>query len=119
MGAFKNDEFVVKRHVSKYSPSSRIYSKAELISTAHCLDIIRQQLMCNVDVGIFGQVWLYPDHPEPFVDFNTQHKCRNFDQLRQYVQKHQLPENVPQDFLQPPTEKDRIYPEVPWSGLLA
>ncbi|OJJ86271.1 oxidase ustYa family protein [Aspergillus glaucus CBS 516.65] len=96
-GAFKNDEFIVKRHVS----------------VAHCLDIIRQQLMCTTDIGVFGQFWIYPHHPEPFVDFNTQHKCRNFEQLRQWTEKNQLPEKVPSDFLEPPKVGDRIYPEVP------
>lgn len=69
--------------------------------------------MCTVDVGVFGQVWTYPDHPQPFVDFNTQHKCRNFEQLRQWAEQNQLAEDVPSDFLQRPKEGDRVYPEIP------
>src|SRR2546421_10265969 len=25
---------------------------------AHCLDILRQRLMCSVDIGVFGAVWV-------------------------------------------------------------
>ncbi|PYH91646.1 hypothetical protein BO71DRAFT_401222 [Aspergillus ellipticus CBS 707.79] len=94
-GAFKNGEFIVRRHVT------------------HCLDIIRQQLMCTVDVGVLGQVWVHPDHPEPFVDFNTKHQCRNFEEIREWAQRNQLPEAVPSDFLQPPKAGDRVYEAIP------
>lgn len=69
--------------------------------------------MCSVDVGVLGQVWVHPDKPSAFVDFNTEHQCRNFEQIRDWAEKHQLPEHVPKDFLQPPREGDRIYNEIP------
>ena len=80
---------------------------------AHCLDILRQQLMCTVDIGVFGQIWVHQDHPEPFVDFNTAHRCRNFDEIRRWVERRQLPEKVPADFLQPPNSHDTVYAEIP------
>ncbi|KAE8356226.1 hypothetical protein BDV28DRAFT_127613 [Aspergillus coremiiformis] len=94
-GAFVNEDYIVRRHVS------------------HCLDILRQQLMCTVDIGVLGQVWVHPDAPEPFVDFNTKHKCRNFHAIRQWAERNQLPETVPRDFLQPPKIEDRVYEEIP------
>ncbi|RHZ56930.1 hypothetical protein CDV55_101223 [Aspergillus turcosus] len=94
-GAFKNDDFIVRRHVS------------------HCLDIIRQQLMCTIDTGVLGQVWIHPDHPEAYVDFNTQHQCKNFEAIRQYAESNQLPAQIPKDFLEPPKQGDRIYDEIP------
>ena len=85
---------------------------------AHCLDILRQQLMCTVDVGVLGQVWFQPNENKPpgaFVDFNTMHKCRNFDAIRNWAEKHQLPEveKIPADFLESPKKGDRIYHSVP------
>lgn len=80
---------------------------------AHCLDIIRQQLMCTVDTGVFGQVWWNPEKPEAYVDFNTLHKCKNFDAIRQWAQDHQLPKVVPNDFLQPPEKGDTVYEIIP------
>lgn len=94
-GAFKNDDFIVMLHVS------------------HCLDILRQQLMCTVDVGVMGQVWIYPESPEAYVDFNTKHMCRNFEAVRRWAEERQMPENVPEDWLEPPKEGDRIYEEMP------
>jgi hypothetical protein len=82
-------------------------------SLAHCLDIIRQQLMCTVDTGVLGQVWWNPTRPQAYVDFNTRHKCKNFDTIRQWAEDHQLPERVPVDFLQPPEEGDTIYEHIP------
>ncbi|KAH8595064.1 hypothetical protein B0O99DRAFT_652245 [Bisporella sp. PMI_857] len=64
-GAFKNDMHILKLHIS------------------HCLDTIRQQLMCQVDIGFMGQIWIHPKEPEPFVDFNTMHKCRDFEAIRE------------------------------------
>lgn len=110
-GAFKNDDFIVRRHTSKYTPPYGWY--IVLSRLAHCLDIIRQQLMCTVDIGVLGQVWLYPQRPEAYVDFNTQHRCRNFEDVRRWAEENQLPENVPDDFLARPKRGDRVYEEIP------
>lgn len=87
-----------------------------LLPSAHCLDIIRQQLMCNVDIGVLGQVWFQPsmaEYPEAYVDFNTKHVCRDFDAVRKWALEHQIPEGTPDDFLEPPKEGDRIYRTIP------
>jgi len=87
-GAFINDDNIVRLHVS------------------HCLDILRQQLMCTIDVGVLGQVWWNPSAPRAYPDFNTQHKCRNFDAVRQWAEAHQAPLDVPEDYLVPPGPED-------------
>ncbi|PMD40559.1 hypothetical protein L207DRAFT_544008 [Hyaloscypha variabilis F] len=94
-GAFKNEEYIVKFHAS------------------HCLDIVRQQLMCTVDVEVLGQVWIHPEEPEAYVDFNTKHMCRDFEAVRSWAEERQMPEVVPEDWLQPPELGDRIYEEMP------
>ncbi|KAF2092284.1 hypothetical protein K490DRAFT_32878 [Saccharata proteae CBS 121410] len=97
-GPFGNSDFILRKHVS------------------HCLDILRQQLMCSVDIGVMGQVWFQPNTnspPEAFVDFNTQHKCKNFDAVRRWAEERQLPEHAAVDLLQPPKEGDKIYTTVP------
>ena len=40
------------------------------VHVTQCLDILRQQLMCTVDIGIMGQIWyvfyiLYHSFPPP------------------------------------------------------
>lgn len=95
LGAFKNDDNILQLHVT------------------HCLDILRQQLMCTVDIAVLGQVWTYPDTPQAFVDFNTRHTCRNFDEVRQWAEARQIPEVVPPDYLEPPQPGDTVYDEIP------
>ncbi|KAF2423603.1 hypothetical protein EJ08DRAFT_652714 [Tothia fuscella] len=94
-GAFTNNDYIVKSHVT------------------HCMDILRQQLMCTVDTGVLGQVWVDPKGPAPFVDFNTKHTCKNFDAIRRWAEENQLPEVPPKNFLEPPMVGGRIYPETP------
>lgn len=70
--------------------------------------------MCQVDIGVLGQIWVHQDNPEAFVDFNTMHKCRNFEAIRKWAEEHQMPtvEELPSDWLSPPKEGD-VYAEIP------
>lgn len=103
----------MRKHVCAFPlPYETPYVVVMLIWIAHCLDILRQQLMCTVDFGIFGQIWVYPDHPEPFVDFNSVHVCRNFEAVREWAERNQLPEKVSGEFLIRPA-KESVYDEIP------
>ncbi|KAI5456529.1 hypothetical protein BGZ63DRAFT_395695 [Mariannaea sp. PMI_226] len=94
--AFKNDDRILQLHVT------------------HCLDTIRQVLMCNVDTGVLGQVWADPDEPTAFPDFNTRHMCKNYDDVRKWAEKLQAPPNgqVPKDFVANPHDGD-VLPSTP------
>jgi hypothetical protein len=67
--------------------------------------------MCTVDTGVLGQVWWDPKEPKPFVDFNTEHQCKNFDAVRQWAEGRQLPAETPNDYLEKPA--GRIWSEIP------
>jgi hypothetical protein len=69
--------------------------------------------MCAIDVGMLGQIWWDPESPKAFVDFNTKHMCRNFEDVRKWAEARQLPEDPPHDFLQPPEAGGYIYPTIP------
>jgi hypothetical protein len=69
--------------------------------------------MCTIDTGVLGQVSLYPDHPSPFVDFNTEHRCRYFEDVRIWAERNQLPDRTPGVFLRPPGKGDRVFEGVP------
>lgn len=72
--------------------------------------------MCSVDIGVMGQVWFRPSAdkpPEAFVDFNTRHRCRNFEAIRKWAYEHQVEKPSPADLLEPPHTGDRIFDEVP------
>lgn len=100
-GPFVNSEYIIRVH------------------TTHCLDILRQVLMCNPDVGVLGQVWWQPDtepEPIPFVDFNTRHRCRDFEAVRAWAEAHQLPpekEVNMSHFYEQPEAGDVVYTELP------
>jgi hypothetical protein len=74
----------------------------------HCVDILRQQLICHVDTGILGQIWWDKKRPKAFPDFGTQHICRSFEAVRRWAFENQLPERTPHDFLKPPLEQDVV-----------
>lgn len=75
---------------------------------AHCLDTVRQVLMCNFDTGVLGQVWVDPKKPHAFPDFRTTHVCKNYDEVREWARKLQAPptEECPEDFLAAPRRED-------------
>lgn len=58
----------------------------------HCLDILRQQLMCTADFNVFGQVWV-EGMDAAFPDFMTQHKCKDFESIRQWAHDNQIAED--------------------------
>jgi hypothetical protein len=87
MHAFQNDDDILRLHVSTYIDMNPACDTKRLTSQAHCLDTVRQVLMCNVDTSILGQVWVNSDKPTAFPDFNTRHMCKNFDAIKAWAGK--------------------------------
>ena len=69
--------------------------------------------MCNVDIGVLGQVWWNKISPIAFPDFNTEHKCRNYAAVRQWAEEHQAPEELPPDYLMPPKSEEDVLESMP------
>lgn len=57
------------------------------LHVAHCLETVRQQLVCAADFNLLGYVHVQDAHPMP--DFATQHVCRNFEDIRQWAVDHE------------------------------
>lgn len=53
--------------------------------------------MCTADVGLVSYVWV-KDAEIPTADFNTAHKCKNFDAIRDWMKNHQILEQGPEDY---------------------
>ena len=84
------------------------------VDLAHCLDILRQRLMCTMDIGVFGKVWVRNGTLlRPFVDLNTKHVCRNFDSIRAWAEERQISKDVPEDFIEKPVEGVNILSGIP------
>jgi len=57
------------------------------IHTDHCIEMLRQTLMCNSDLHVYTYNWVdRVDHSWP--DFSTTKMCRNFDEVLAWGTKH-------------------------------
>ncbi|KAL9064414.1 MAG: hypothetical protein Q9161_008891 [Pseudevernia consocians] len=61
----------------------------------HCVDYIRQYLMCKFDTTIMPFNWVL-DHQNPTPNGNTIHKCVNWDFLQDWLKNRAVP--MPEDF---------------------
>ena len=61
----------------------------------HCVDYIRQELMCKFDTTIMSFSWVL-DHQNPTPNGNTIHKCVNWDYLLAWLKKKAV--DVPEGF---------------------
>lgn len=55
-------------------------------ATDHCIDLLRQVLMCNSATGLLFYTDLGKQQPEARV--STEHMCKNFSQISDWVWKH-------------------------------
>lgn len=63
----------------------------------HCVDMLRQVIQCKPDLGVFGQYWVKDPAQGidgSFVDFNTNHKCIDWEPVREWVHAHQSLEDM-------------------------
>jgi hypothetical protein len=52
---------------------------------------MRQNIMCNADVGVITHQWISYS-PDPFANFNTYHKCHNIDAVEKWIHEHEIPD---------------------------
>jgi len=58
-----------------------------LISTDHCIEMLRQKLMCDSDLHVYTYNWVdKANHGWP--DFSTTQMCRNFDDVLRWGNEH-------------------------------
>ncbi|KAI0166436.1 hypothetical protein GGR57DRAFT_446735 [Xylariaceae sp. FL1272] len=56
----------------------------------HCIDALRQFVMCQGDIGVFSFNYPFNDG-DPWPDYSTPHTCRNFESIRQWGIDHTVP----------------------------
>lgn len=94
-------EFVNEDHIVRLHAGMSPYREPELVrmfdlkeskadrNADHCLDALREQLMCTADIGILpyvrvrGKDRAYPDFPA------APHMCRNFEDIREWARNAQ------------------------------
>ena len=62
--------------------------------TDHCIELIRQALMCNADVGLITYDWV-EGFELPFPNLNTRHTCRDFERIYEWYDRHKVPLTQP------------------------
>ncbi|KAI0599848.1 hypothetical protein F4775DRAFT_548513 [Biscogniauxia sp. FL1348] len=59
----------------------------------HCVDMLRQVLMCQADVGLVPFYWVEGQGPNE--NFSTPHRCRRLDRIMEWAQRHPVPAREP------------------------
>jgi len=60
-----------------------------LIHTDHCIEMLRKNVECNADIGVFTFYMLEGD-PLPWPELESYHQCRNFDKVRDWALDHSV-----------------------------
>ncbi|KAF8999311.1 hypothetical protein BDQ17DRAFT_1179819, partial [Cyathus striatus] len=55
----------------------------------HCIEMLRQWLMCTSDIGVITYDWIQGRH-EPHLNFSTKHTCQNFDKIFAWNSQHRV-----------------------------
>ncbi|KAG2361938.1 hypothetical protein BDR07DRAFT_1408130 [Suillus spraguei] len=53
----------------------------------HCIEMIRQNIMCNADVTMITWDWV-ERHKFAYPNFNTRHQCRNYEKILDWAVEH-------------------------------
>ncbi|KXL47457.1 hypothetical protein M433DRAFT_77003, partial [Acidomyces richmondensis BFW] len=74
-------------HYKVHFPGTELENRAHV---DHCIDILRQVLMCQADISVVTMNWVtFMEHPTP--DFSTNHICRDFQRIQRWNDDHALP----------------------------
>ncbi|KAG1842863.1 hypothetical protein DFJ58DRAFT_805453 [Suillus subalutaceus] len=55
----------------------------------HCIEMLRQNIMCRGDVTMLTYDWV-EGVKDPFPNFNIPHRCRNFEKILDWVDEHRV-----------------------------
>ncbi|KAG1852833.1 hypothetical protein DFJ58DRAFT_399084 [Suillus subalutaceus] len=55
----------------------------------HCIEMIRQNIMCNADVTMITWYWVQ-GHAVSYPNFNTRHRCRNYEKIMDWSVEHAI-----------------------------
>ncbi|KAG1856582.1 hypothetical protein C8R48DRAFT_299137 [Suillus tomentosus] len=53
----------------------------------HCIEMLRQSIMCKADTTMITWYWVQ-GHDAPQANFNTRHRCRNFEKILDWSFEH-------------------------------
>jgi hypothetical protein len=82
-GEFGHGEKALQMHTGEYRTM-----RAELCPIDnyldHCIEVIRHQLMCSADIGLFS-LYMVDGDPQAWPELNTNHICRDFSAIKEWA----------------------------------
>ncbi|CAD6576148.1 MAG: hypothetical protein ASARMPRED_007619 [Alectoria sarmentosa] len=64
------------------------------LHTDHCIDVLRQGIMCHADISLFTLQWSR-DSLMPRADFSGEHECRNWGAINERAGERRIDLSVP------------------------
>ncbi|KAH8746326.1 hypothetical protein BGZ57DRAFT_917816 [Hyaloscypha finlandica] len=61
------------------------------LHTDHCIDVLRQAILCHADVSLFTLEWSQ-DMPMPRADFSHEHTCKDWRRIFEWAGQRSIPE---------------------------
>jgi hypothetical protein len=93
-GEFGHGPEALQAHTGTYIPDlASLMSRLNIIWLTnfidHCIEVLRQNIQCNADIGLFT-FYMIPDDPLAWPELNSKHVCRNFDKVRRWALDHSV-----------------------------
>lgn len=76
-------------HVGRYSPSPSVKYLPKISLSEHCIDIVRQSIMCRGDTSPITFKWT-ANSRVPETDFMTKHECVNWDVMDSWMSSRRV-----------------------------
>ncbi|KAL2062411.1 hypothetical protein VTL71DRAFT_6677 [Oculimacula yallundae] len=86
---FTDSDGVLRQHVGTFTPYPKFAGcQLTVVTKDHCIDYLRQLIMCTGDVGIHTYFWM-KGRDLPFPDFRVERKCRAWSSIEAFaIQAH-------------------------------
>ncbi|KAL1971990.1 hypothetical protein VTN31DRAFT_7209 [Thermomyces dupontii] len=93
--------FIWQDHYARYFPNTTLRKQKEVpelyeLHYEHCIDVIRQTIMCDFDTTLLSYDWV-ADHHVPTPNTNVMHKCIDWDALQAWLRERAVP--MPEGFV--------------------
>lgn len=93
-GEFGHGPEALQAHTGTYIsnlalPSQSVEDHLAYRFIDHCIEVLRQNIQCNADIGLFT-FYMIPDDPLAWPELNSKHVCRNFDKVREWAIDHSV-----------------------------
>jgi len=81
---------VIREQVYRDFYPDKHTKEMQLLHADHCIDTLRQTLMCHGDIALLTHTWI-PDYRWPWPNFAIDHECRNWDSIMEWTKSRYIP----------------------------